>query len=66
MRTLRISLIATAIATAASFWARELGLTQRIWPAHPQMAGFLLTLAACIAVQIAWPTTEPKGQGDKG
>ncbi|HEX9110867.1 MAG TPA: hypothetical protein VF845_05275 [Terriglobales bacterium] len=66
MRTLRISLIATAIATAASFWAREFGLTQRIWPGHPQMAGFLLTLVACIVVQIAWPMTELKGQGDKG
>lgn len=55
MRTLKISLIATAIATGVSFWAQEFGVTHRIWPAHPQMAGFLLTLVACIVVQIAWP-----------
>ena len=66
MRTLKITLIATAIATAVSFWAGQLGLTQKLWPTHPQMAGFFLTLAACIAVQIFWPITEPKTQSDKG
>lgn len=66
MRTLRISLIATAIATVASFWARAFGFTQRLWPAHPQMAGFLLMLVTCIVVQIAWPMMESKDQRDKG
>jgi hypothetical protein len=65
MRTLKISLIATVVATAASFWAGRLGLMQKIWPAHPQMAGFLLMLVTCIAVQILWPMAEPKGQGNK-
>ncbi len=64
MRTLKITLIATAIATAVSFWAGQLGLMQKLWPEHPQMAGFLLTLATCIIVQIVWPVTEPKsGKG---
>ena len=63
MRTLKISLIATAIATAASFWAGRLGLMQKMWPAHPQMAGFLLTLITCIVVQIAWPRLV--GEGDR-
>jgi hypothetical protein len=55
MRTLKISLIATLIATVASFWAGELGLMRRMWPEHPQLAGFFFTLAICIAVQLLWP-----------
>ena len=65
MRTLKITVIATAIATAVSFWAGQFGLMHKIWPAHPQMAGFLLSLATCIAVQIFWPMTQPRGQRDK-
>jgi hypothetical protein len=55
MRTLKISLIASVIATVASFWAGHLGVTQRMWPEHPQLAGFFLTLVLAIGVQIAWP-----------
>ena len=65
MRTLKITLIATAIATAVSFWAGELGLMKKLWPDHPQMPGFLLALVTCIAVQILWPLVEPKRQGGK-
>jgi hypothetical protein len=31
------------------------GLGQIIWPAHPQMASFLLTLVTTIVIQITWP-----------
>jgi len=55
MRTLKITLLATAIATAASFWAGQLGLMQRLWPEHPQLASFFLCLVACLAVQVFWP-----------
>ena len=55
MRTLKITLIATLIATAASFWAQGLGLLQKLWPEHPQLAGFFLTLVTCILVQVVWP-----------
>jgi hypothetical protein len=65
METLKISLIASLIATAAGFSAWEFGLAARIWPAHPQMAAFLLTLIIAIAVQIAWPRLA-KGQGNRG
>ena len=65
MRTLKISLIASVIATAASFWVAELGITQKIWPEHPQMAGFLFTLVAAIVVQIAWPHLVPDSPRDK-
>jgi hypothetical protein len=65
MGTLKISLIATLIATAAGFSAWEFGLARRIWPAHPQMAAFLLTLIIAIAVQIAWLRLAD-GQGNRG
>ena len=55
MRTLRITLIATAIATVVSFWAWTHGLMQRLWPEHPQLAGFFLCLLVCVAVQLFWP-----------
>lgn len=55
MRTLKITLIATVIATAASFWAGRLGLLQKFWPEHPQLASFFLCLVACLAVQLFWP-----------
>ncbi|MFY9675782.1 MAG: hypothetical protein WB817_05040 [Terriglobales bacterium] len=65
MRTLKISLIASVIATVASFWVAELGITHRLWPEHPQMAGFLFTLVTCIVVQIAWPHLMENRQRDK-
>jgi di/tricarboxylate transporter len=42
MRTFKASLFASAIGTAASL----LGVTHKIWPAHPQWALLLLTVAA--------------------
>ncbi|HYA24630.1 MAG TPA: hypothetical protein VEF05_10750 [Terriglobales bacterium] len=65
MRTLKITLIATAIATALSFWAGQLGLMHRLWPDHPQFAGFILSLVACIAVQLFWPKEWLEGQRKK-
>jgi hypothetical protein len=65
MKTLKITVIATAIATAASFWAGKLGLLQRLWPEHPQVAGFILCLVACIAVQLFWPKEWLDGQKKK-
>jgi hypothetical protein len=31
------------------------GIGHILWPAHPQFAGFLLTLGTTIAAQICWP-----------
>jgi len=56
MKTLKISLIASAIGTAVGLSSWALGIGRVMWPAHPQMASFLLTLATTIAVQILWPT----------
>jgi hypothetical protein len=65
MRTLKISLIASLIATVVSFWMGQLGIMQRLWPEHPQLAGFFITLVTCIVVQIAWPAEWLGGQRGK-
>ncbi len=44
MKTLKVSLIASLIGTAVGLGAWAFGLGQIIWPAHPQMASFLLTI----------------------
>jgi hypothetical protein len=65
MRTLKITLIATVIATLVSFWFGQLGLMQKIWPGHPQAAGFLVCLVTCILVQVMWPKEWLGGQRNK-
>lgn len=60
MTTWKITLIATLIGTAAGFSAWELNLTRMVWPEHPQLAGFFLTLIITVAVQLAWPTDKSK------
>jgi hypothetical protein len=51
MKTLKISAVAT-IAAMLAWW---LGFAQKIWPAHPQFADFLLALVICIVLQFTWP-----------
>ncbi|HVN18671.1 MAG TPA: hypothetical protein VMU05_07855 [Dongiaceae bacterium] len=55
MKTLKVAVIASCIGTAVGLGAWGFGLGQIIWPTHPQMASFLLTLATTIVVQITWP-----------
>lgn len=54
MRTLKASLLASAIATVA--WI--LGLTSKMWPAHPQWAVFFLTIGATVVLFYFWPETQ--------
>jgi len=51
--SLKSTLIATLIATAVGIWSVELGLGKAIWPAHPQLLAFILTLVACIVAKSA-------------
>jgi len=60
MKTLKASLAASALGTLA--WL--LGLTKRIWPAHPQWAVFFLTLAATFLFLYIWP--EPEAAAEDG
>jgi hypothetical protein len=63
METLKVSLIASLIGTAVGLGSWVFGLGQIMWPAHPQMASFLLTLVTTIVIQIAWPRlTETNSQ----
>jgi len=55
MKTLKVSLIASLIGTAAGLGSWMFGLARIIWPAHPQMASFLLTLVTTIVIQSSWP-----------
>ena len=60
MTTWKISLVATLIGTAVGFWAWRLNLTRLVWPTHPQLAAFFLTLIASVAVQLTWPKNKSK------
>jgi hypothetical protein len=60
MRTFKISLIASLIGTAAGFWAWRLDITRMFWPAHPQLAGFFLTIVVTIAVQLTLPADKAR------
>ena len=51
MKTLKVSLIGTVVGMVAWMF----GIGHILWPAHPQFAGFLLTLATTIAVQVGSP-----------
>jgi hypothetical protein len=60
MKTLKASLIASAIGTGA--WI--LGFTRAMWPSHPQMAVFLLTLGTTMLLIYILP--EPKKDSMSG
>jgi hypothetical protein len=54
MKTLKVSLLASAIGTGA--WM--LGLTHKMWPAHPQWAVFFLTIGATAVLMYIWQETQ--------
>jgi uncharacterized membrane protein YadS len=61
MKTLKISLVATIAATLA-WW---LHLPQKMWPAHPMFADFLLALVLCIVLQVVWSDETKSQSGTK-
>jgi len=56
MRTLKASLVGSAVGTGA--WL--LGLTNLMWPAHPQLAVFFLTIAATLVLMNVLPEPQSK------
>jgi len=54
MKALKVSLLATAFGTLV--WLA--GLAQRIWPRHPLIFVFLLTLATYAVFMLLWPDRE--------
>lgn len=55
MKTWKINLIASCIGTAAGLAAWMFGVGEKVWPAHPQVACFLLTLVTTIVIEYTWP-----------
>jgi hypothetical protein len=51
--SLKSTVIATLIATAVGIWAMQLGVARVMWPSHPQLMAFILTLIACIVAKPA-------------
>jgi hypothetical protein len=49
------TLAATLIATAAGFGVWLFGFAKAIWPAHPQIAAFAITIVVSIVVKKTWP-----------
>jgi len=49
------TLAATLIATAAGLGAWFLGGAKLIWPAHPQISAFLISVVASIVIKQLWP-----------
>jgi hypothetical protein len=49
--TLYASLIGSAVGTGAWF----LGIGKWIWPGHPQLAAFLLTIVTTVVLMQSWP-----------
>jgi hypothetical protein len=49
------TLAATLIATAAGLGAWLLGFGKAIWPAHPQLAAFAITIVVSVVVKQIWP-----------
>ena len=56
MRTLKASLLASVIGTGA--WL--LGLTEKMWPAHPMWAVFFLTIGVMACCMYALPEERQK------
>ena len=56
MKTLKISLIAT-VASIVAWWMH---VPHKFWPAHPQLADFVLALILCVVLQVVWTDPEPK------
>jgi hypothetical protein len=58
MRTLKASLLASAVGTGAWLF----GLTQKLWPAHPQWAVFFLTIAVTVVLIYLLPERQKTRQ----
>ncbi len=51
------TLAATLIATAAGICSWLFGFSKALWPAHPQIAAFGITIVVSIVVKQIWPVS---------
>jgi hypothetical protein len=54
------TLAATLIATFVGLGAWLSGLAKAIWPTHPQMAAFVMTIVVSVLVKQLWPVDVPR------
>jgi hypothetical protein len=54
MKTLKISVVATL----ASIVLWKVRVPQKMWPAHPNLAYFLLAIILCVVIQWTWSDPE--------
>ena len=60
MRTsAKSTLMASLIGSAAGTGAWLLGVGDLVWPAHPQVAVFLLTIICTVVIMQVWPDNSP-------
>jgi hypothetical protein len=52
---MKSTLAATLIATAAGVGVWFFGFAKEIWPAHPQIAAFGITIVVSVVVKQIWP-----------
>lgn len=55
MNKMNSTLAATLIATAVGIVAWFSGESKVVWPAHPQIAAFLVTVVVSVIVKLIWP-----------
>lgn len=60
MKSFKSTLAASLIGSAAGIGAWLFGLGDVIWPAHPQMAIFVLTIAVTVVMMKLWPVAGQK------
>jgi hypothetical protein len=54
MKTLKISVVATL----ASILLWKVRVPHKMWPAHPNLAYFLLAVLLCVVIQWTWSDSE--------
>jgi hypothetical protein len=54
--TLAATLIATAVGTGSWLF----GFAALIWPAHPLIIAFLITIGVSVIVKQTWPVSHPR------
>jgi len=53
---MKSTIMATVIASVVGTGAWLIGLSRILWPAHPMIATFLLTIAVYLAAKLSWPS----------
>jgi hypothetical protein len=63
-RAARATLVGSLVGTIVGTWVAMSGTARMIWPAHPYLAAFLITLAITIIVEVAWPEFSARQKPD--